>query len=599
MMGMPVSESQLLAEARIGEAWALVERFASLHRISGSADELEAAGYIGDRLAGWGVPHRIYRPRLYLSVPREASVRCRLPDGGTIEVTAKAPSFSVSTARGDEGPGWVSGPARYRPGLPAAGMADLFRPDPAPETAGPDLQGCVVLTEGFPMPARVRQLEQRGAVAAVFAGPGQRIHETICTPVWGTPDLGTAGQRPRLAVASVSHRDGLRLRDAIAQAQEVGHHLELAVRTRLDEGWYECPLPVAEIPGHRWPEEFVLLHGHLDSWHVGIGDNAVGNGAMLEVARRLWACREGLERTVRIAWWPGHSTGRYAGSTWYADHFARDIRRHCVLHINCDSPGCRGATVFRDVATMAETDSLAHGVVRDAAGLPLEGAPPERAGDLSFSNLGVSTLFMLSSSMSPEDRAARGYYAVGGCGGNIAWHTEDDTLEVADPDHLLRDIQVYLLATWRAANDRIHPLDFRATAAQLRCALSEYQQRLGPRFDLSPAWEAAAELAAALEGFYRRQVVPAGSPSAPWSQAAQVNAKLRRTGRVLVNLLYSQAGRYRQDPALPVAILPELAAAARAAEAGQVDLGFVATEVLRAQNRITGAVDDVLAVLSG
>ena len=27
----------------------------------------------------------------------------------------------------------------------------------------------------------------------------------------------------------------------------------------------------------------------------------------------------------KIAWWPGHSTGRYAGSTWFADAFALDL----------------------------------------------------------------------------------------------------------------------------------------------------------------------------------------------------------------------------------------------------------------------------------
>ena len=35
-------------------------------------------------------------------------------------------------------------------------------------------------------------------------------------------------------------------------------------------------------------------------------------------------------------------------------------------------------------------------------------------------------------------REEKGYYAVGGCGGNIAWHTENDTLEIADKDNLLR-----------------------------------------------------------------------------------------------------------------------------------------------------------------
>jgi len=596
-------ETTLLQRIRTDEAWALVERFTALERVSGSPGEDEAACYIHDRLASLGVPHQVFRPQLYLSIPREATVRCSVggaDSGSIIEMPAKTPSFSISTASGvpSGGDGFVRGRAVYVPAGPAAGITDLFAGQDVAAGAGGalDLTGRIVLTDGLPMPARVRDLEQRGAAAAVFISPGERIHESICTAVWGTPDLVTHDRRPRIAVASVCSSDGDILRETIAGPE--GDRAELGVRTRLDESWYECPLVVAEIPGKRWPDEFVLLHGHLDSWHVGIGDNAVGNAAMLEIARVLWESRDSLDRSVRIAWWPGHSTGRYAGSTWYADAFARDIYRNCVVHLNCDSPGCRWATAFHDLTVMAETDSLAHGAVRDAAGLPAEGAMPERAGDLSFSNLGVSTLFMLSSTMSLEDRQQRGYYAVGGCGGNIGWHTEDDTLEIADRDNLLRDTRVYALAVWRAANDRIHPLDFRATAAQLNYLIGDFAESLGQLMDMGPARQAAAELARSVNQLYRQQVVPAQSAGATDDLVQACNAKLRRIGRVLVNLLYSRDGRYRQDPALPVPPLPELDAVRRALQGGEVDHGFLRTEVVRALNRIVGAVDEVLEIVN-
>ena len=95
------------------------------------------------------------------------------------------------------------------------------------------------------------------------------------------------------------------------------------------------------------PDEFLLVHGHYDSWYVGIGDNATGDATLLELARVLHANRGRLKRSVRIAWWPGHSTGRYAGSTWYADTFADDLDEWCIGHLNIDSPGCVGATAYR------------------------------------------------------------------------------------------------------------------------------------------------------------------------------------------------------------------------------------------------------------
>ena len=61
--------------------------------------------------------------------------------------------------------------------------------------------------------------------------------------------------------------------------------------TQLDTGWRTIPVLVAEIPGRQAPEEFVLLHGHVDGWHVGVGDNSTGNATLLELARVFWRHR--------------------------------------------------------------------------------------------------------------------------------------------------------------------------------------------------------------------------------------------------------------------------------------------------------------------
>ena len=119
-------------------------------------------------------------------------------------------------------------------------------------------------------------------------------------------------------------------------------------------------VPVATIPGAKEPDKFVLVHGHYDSWDVGVGDNATGDATLMELSRVLWENRAGLRRSVRLAWWPGHSTGRYAGSTWFTDHFAIDLDENCVAQINCDSPGCRWATSYHETRAFTEagrTDS--------------------------------------------------------------------------------------------------------------------------------------------------------------------------------------------------------------------------------------------------
>src|SRR5262249_56231588 len=109
--------------------------------------------------------------------------------------------------------------------------------------------------------------------------------------------------------------------------------------------------------------------------------------------------------------------------------------------------------------------------------------------------------FMLSSTMPAGVREAKGSYPVGGCGGNIEWHTEADTIEVADRENLLRDMRLYAGAVFGAAQLPVHPLDFRRTLDQLRQALARYRQQLQSLVDLDPVMKLTAQVRESRETF--------------------------------------------------------------------------------------------------
>jgi N-acetylated-alpha-linked acidic dipeptidase len=561
-------EDQVVDAVRIDDAWALVEEFSTLVRDSGTEEERQAVERITRRLDAWGVPYTVHEPEVLISLPRGASLTV-----GGVEIQAKTPAMALSTP--EEG---LTAPIVYEHSGHAKSINDLF----SASHGGMDVAGKIVVTEGFPMPGRINDLEARGAIGVVAVAPGKWIHEGICTPIWGSPDLTSWAQQPSLPVVSIARPDGDRLIEQIGAGD-----VEATVVAQHDTRWRKIPVVVAEIRGQVEPDRFVLVHGHIDSWHVGVGDNATGDATLLELARVLHEHRDGLARTVRVAWWSGHSHGRYAGSAWFADEFALDLERNCVCHINCDSPGCRDADVFEDVYWMAEVEAFAKDAILDFTGLVGSGRQPLRAGDISFNNLGLSTFFMLTSTMPAALREAKGYYAVGGCGGNIEWHTEADTLDIADRENLLRDIRLYTGATFRAANAPVHPLDFRATVAQIEEALKGHAAQLEPFVDLGGTFSRAQELRDALDAFYAA-AADAGSVPA----ARPVNDALLKIGRALVRVLYSSAGTYRQDPALHIPLLPDFAAAAEAV--GTVPDGVVRTELVRARNRLDGALQDAI-----
>jgi len=561
----------------LDEPRALLERFASLVRESGTPAEEAGAAYIVERLNALGIPVTVHAPELYISLPERAELV--LSDAaGSRAVRARPPSFALSTGGAE-----LAGDITYVPSRYAAGTSTLFDTPDAAGAAGTGedpVAGRIVVTEGFSMPGPVQAFERRGAIAQIYVHPGQNIHEGICTSIWGAPTADSIARKPRTPIVCINHPDGEALIAAIGRGP-----VRASIRTWLREGWMRCLLPVVEIPGGTDPDEFLLVHGHYDSWYEGIGDNATGDAALLELARLLWNLRDRLKRSVRIAWWPGHSTGRYAGSTWYADTFANDLDERCVAQLNIDSPGCADATAYEEVMWMAEADRLCRSSIRDALGLASERVRPLRAGDYSFNQIGPTGLYMLLSNIPIEERKRRGYYAVGGCGGNIAWHTQDDGLPVADLEILRRDLAVYVTTIIRVLNAPLHPFDYAAAAQEIRDVVAQYQQMAGQEFDLRPVLEDLEALREALTA-WRAEAESRLKERSDASERRGLNCVLRRIARLLVPLNYARGERFDHDPALKFGAVPRLEAAKTLPTLDPVLKPFVRAGLVRERNKV-------------
>src|SRR5512140_2313381 len=216
-------ESDLHATISVAEPRHLLDRFSTLTRESGSADERVAGEYIASRLRAFGIPVSLHDPELYLSIPGPSEVTV---SGETIR--SRPPAFARST-----GASAVAGELVYVPSKYAGGTMDLFdAPAAAASSGGEDpVRGRIVITEGYSMPGAVQAFERRGAIAQIFMHPGEAIHEGICTPIWGTPTHETIGHKPTTAVVCINNPDGRRL---AALAERGG--VRAAIRTSLKEG---------------------------------------------------------------------------------------------------------------------------------------------------------------------------------------------------------------------------------------------------------------------------------------------------------------------------------------------------------------------------
>src|SRR5829696_8219508 len=87
-------EAELRAACSIDAPWALLERFSSMVRLSGSDDERQAFDYIAAQLDEFGVPYTLEMSTQFISWPLGATLRVA---GEGAAFQAKTPAMSVST----------------------------------------------------------------------------------------------------------------------------------------------------------------------------------------------------------------------------------------------------------------------------------------------------------------------------------------------------------------------------------------------------------------------------------------------------------------------------------------------------------------------
>lgn len=93
---------------------------------------------------------------------------------------------------------------------------------------------------------------------------------------------------------------------------------------------------IAEITGSQWPEEIVLMGGHIDGWDVGEGahDDAGGCLQTWEALRLMAAQGQRPKRTVRVVLWTNEENG-LRGAKAYRELHDLEVKNH-VLAIESD-----------------------------------------------------------------------------------------------------------------------------------------------------------------------------------------------------------------------------------------------------------------------
>ena len=96
---------------------------------------------------------------------------------------------------------------------------------------------------------------------------------------------------------------------------------------------------IGEIKGSTYPNEILVVGGHLDSWDLGDGSHDDGAGCVqsMEVLRLLKATGYKPKRTIRVVLFMNEENGLRGGTT-YAEQAAKNNEKH-IFALESDSGG--------------------------------------------------------------------------------------------------------------------------------------------------------------------------------------------------------------------------------------------------------------------
>lgn len=201
---------------------------------------------------------------------------------------------------------------------------------------------------------------------------------------------------------------------------------------------------IAEIKGSEFPDEYVILSAHLDSWEGGSGatDNGTGSITMMEAARILKKVLPNPKRTILIGLWGSEEQGLNGSRAFVLDN--PDIIEKTQAVFNQDNGTGRieninGSGFLQSYDYLSRWLSAAPRDVTSELKTTFPGSPGGGGSDhASFVAAGIPA-FMLSS-------LSWGYFS-------ITWHTNLDTYDKLIFDDLKSNAILIATLAYKASEE--------------------------------------------------------------------------------------------------------------------------------------------------
>jgi len=172
-----------------------------------------------------------------------------------------------------------------------------------------------------------------GAVGVIVRSMNLRLDDF---PHTGSMRYGNLPNSMRIPAAAISTNGAELLSSMLALNNDLKFYLKLDCKNFPDVPSHNV---IGEIKGSEFPEEIIVVGGHLDSWDLGDGSHDDGAGIVqsMEVLRLFKQMNYKPKRTIRVVLYMNEENG-LRGGTAYAQYAKQNKEKH-IFALESDAGG--------------------------------------------------------------------------------------------------------------------------------------------------------------------------------------------------------------------------------------------------------------------
>ena len=170
-----------------------------------------------------------------------------------------------------------------------------------------------------------------GAIEAAKYGAVASLVRSIGSWSMDTPHTGLMGYDDnikKIPHAAITMEDAMSFSRLYKSGEKITLKLKMDAKT-VGDRWSRNV--IAEVKGSKYPDEIIVIGGHIDSWDVGQGAHDDGGAciAAWEVLRMVKLLGLKPKRTIRCVLWTNEENG-LKGAIAYRDMHLDELEKHIV-----------------------------------------------------------------------------------------------------------------------------------------------------------------------------------------------------------------------------------------------------------------------------